>query len=201
VGRAERAIGDLSDVRPNEGIIAGLILAAALMAVLTSSRLAAAAALSIIGYGVAIIYMLFSAPDLAMTQFAVDTLTVILFVLVVYRLPRFAPLSGRRARVRDALLALLAGALMTALVLTATAVPRPSHLASYFAENSWTRAHGRNVVNVILVDFRALDTLGEITVLSVAAIGVYALLRLRLEGPAEVERRPPEGTCRLGEDV
>jgi multicomponent Na+:H+ antiporter subunit A len=57
------------------------------------------------------------------------------------------------------------------------------------------------VVNVILVDFRALDTLGEITVLSVAAIGVYALLRLRLEGPAEVERRPPEGTCRLGEDV
>jgi multicomponent Na+:H+ antiporter subunit A len=194
-------IGDLSDVRPYEGIIAVLILAAALMAVLTPSRLAAAAALSVIGYGVAIIYMLFSAPDLAMTQFAVETLTVILFVLVVYRLPRFAPFSGRRARVRDALLALLAGALMTALVLTATAVPRQSHLASYFAENSWTRAQGRNVVNVILVDFRALDTLGEITVLSVAAIGVYALLRLRLEGPAEVERRPPEGTCRLGEDV
>jgi len=194
-------IGDLSDVRPYEGIIAVLILAAALMAVLTPSRLAAAAALSVIGYGVAIIYMLFSAPDLAMTQFAVETLTVILFVLVVYRLPRFAPFSGRRARVRDALLAFLAGALMTALVLTATAVPRQSHLASYFAENSWTRAHGRNVVNVILVDFRALDTLGEITVLSVAAIGVYALLRLRLEGPAEVERRPPEGTCRLGEDV
>jgi multicomponent Na+:H+ antiporter subunit A len=100
---------------------------------------------------------------------------------VVYRLPRFAPLSTRKARVRDALIALLAGGLMTVLVLTALATPRESQLAAYFMENSWTQAHGRNVVNVILVDFRGLDTLGEITVLAVAAIGIYALLRLRLE--------------------
>jgi len=73
--------------------------------------------------------------------------------------------------------------MMTALVLTAIAISRESHLASYFVENSWTQAQGRNVVNVILVDFRALDTLGEITVLAVAAIGIYALLRLRLEKP------------------
>lgn len=184
-------VGTLVDVRFHEWIIAALILLGALMAVLTSSRLAAAAALSVIGYGVALIYMLFSAPDLAMTQFAVETLTVILFVLVVYRLPRFAALSSRRTRVRDALIALSAGGLMTALVLAATAVPRELHLAAFFAQNSWLLAKGRNVVNVILVDFRALDTLGEITVLSVAAIGVYALLRLVLTPPPGP--LPPEG--------
>ncbi len=185
-----RPTGEVADVRFHEWVIAGLILLGALMAVTTSSRLAAAAALSVVGYGVALIYMLFSAPDLAMTQLAVETLTVILFVLVVYRLPRFAALSGRGARVRDALIALLAGGLMTTLVLIATSVPREPHLAAFFAQNSWLLAKGRNVVNVILVDFRALDTLGEITVLGVAAIGVYALLRLR---SSPHPQPPPEG--------
>ena len=185
-------MGGIADVRFHEWVIAGLILLGALMAVTTSSRLAAAAALSVIGYGVAFIYMLFSAPDLAMTQFAVETLTVILFVLVVYRLPRFAALSSRRARIRDAGVALLAGGLMTMLVLAATVVPREPHLAAFFAQNSWLLAKGRNVVNVILVDFRSLDTLGEITVLGVAAIGVYALLRLRSDDHFESDRHLKE---------
>jgi len=173
--------GWFSDVRLYEWVVAILILLAALMAVLTQSRLAAVAALGVIGYSVALIYMLFSAPDLAMTQFAIETLTVILFVLVVYRLPRFARLSGRLARTRDAVVALMAGGLMTALVLMATALPVHSRLAPYFAANSQTLANGRNIVNVILVDFRALDTLGEITVLVIAAVGIYALLKLRLD--------------------
>ncbi|MBM4461434.1 MAG: DUF4040 domain-containing protein, partial [Chloroflexi bacterium] len=144
-------------------------------------RLTAVAALGVVGYGVALIYTLFGAPDLAMTQFAIETLTVFLFVLVLYRLPRFANFSGRRARIRDALVALTAGGLMTALVLVATAVPLTSRLSPFFAENAVPLARGRNIDNVILVDFRGLDTLGEITVLAVAAIGVYALLKLRLD--------------------
>ncbi|MCS7283249.1 MAG: putative monovalent cation/H+ antiporter subunit A [Anaerolineae bacterium] len=180
LGGGEVVLIRFVDVRFYEWAIAALILLGALAAVTTSSRLAAAAALSVVGYGVALIYMLFGAPDLAMTQFAVETLTVILFVLVVYRLPRFAALSSRRTRLRDALLALLAGGLMTVLVLMVTALSREPHLARFFAQNSWLLAKGRNVVNVILVDFRGLDTLGEITVLGVAAIGVYALLRLIL---------------------
>jgi multicomponent Na+:H+ antiporter subunit A len=80
---------------------------------------------------------------------------------------------------RDAVPALAAGGLMTALVLMATALTRNSHLTPYFLQNSLSLAKGRNIVNVILVDFRGLDTLGEITVLSVAAIGVYSLLKLR----------------------
>lgn len=168
------------EMRLYEGMVAVLILLATLAAVLSSSRLAAVAALGVVGYGVALIYILFGAPDLAMTQFAIETLTVILFVLVLYRLPRFARLTSAPARVRDMIVALAAGGLMTTLVLAVTALPLQSRLASYFAVNSLPLAKGGNIVNVILVDFRALDTLGEITVLAVAAIGVYALLKLRL---------------------
>jgi multicomponent Na+:H+ antiporter subunit A len=74
------------------------------------------------------------------------------------------------------------GVLVTGLTLAATAVPPISQISSYFAENSYLLAKGRNVVNVILVDFRAFDTLGEITVLAVAAIGVYSLMKLRGNG-------------------
>ena len=132
-----------------------------------------------VGYGVALIYILYGAPDLAMTQILVETLTVILFVLVFYHLPRFAQFSNLASRARDAAIAIATGGLITALVLAAAATPPESVLAPYFAEHSKPLAHGSNIVNVILVDFRALDTLGEITVLAVAAIGVYALLKAR----------------------
>jgi len=173
-----------SDVRFYELGVAVLIVAAAVAAVRSRSRLGAVAALGVVGYGVALIYVMFGAPDLALTQILVETLTVILFVLVFYHLPRFATLSTPRARLRDAVVALLAGGLVTMLVLAVTAVPSASRLSPYFAEHALEKAHGRNVVNVILVDFRALDTLGEITVLAVAGVGVYALLKLR---PAKKE--------------
>ncbi len=168
------------DVRIYEILVAGMILAGALGVTLMRSRMASVAALGTVGYGIALLYVLFSAPDLAMTQFAIETLTVLLFVFVIYRLPKYATLTSRRDRVRDAVVALLAGAMMTTLVLIVTAEPLRSRLTPYFAENSLPLGKGRNIVNVILVDFRAFDTLGEITVLSVAAIGVYALMKLRL---------------------
>jgi multicomponent Na+:H+ antiporter subunit A len=161
-----------------EWVFAILVPLAAMLAVLSRSRLTAVAALGVVGYGLALIYLLYGAPDLAMTQFAIETLTVVLFVLVLYRLPPFARFSSWIARVRDAAVALAAGALMTGLLLVTTAAPLKSLVAPYFAENSLPQAHGRNVVNVILVDFRALDTLGEITVLAVAAVGVFALIGL-----------------------
>jgi multicomponent Na+:H+ antiporter subunit A len=169
-----------SDIQFYELALAILILLATLMATFTSSRLGAVAALGVVGYAIALVYILFGAPDLAMTQFLIETLMVILFVLIFYVLPRFAVLSPQRVRVRDGLVALCAGALMTAFVMIATSVQFNPPISGYFAENSVARAHGRNLVNVILVDFRALDTLGEITVLGVAAVGVYALLKLRL---------------------
>lgn len=161
--------------------LAALILLATLAVVVSPSRLGAVAALGTVGYGVALTYLLFGAPDLAMTQFLIESLTVILFVLAFYHLPRFAQLSPARSRARDALVAALAGGLMTTLVLSALGAHLSPSISHYFVETAVPLAHGRNVVNVILVDFRALDTLGEITVLSIAGIGVFALLKMRSE--------------------
>ena len=171
-----------TNVRFYEVVWACLLLVAAVTAVRSRTRLAAIAALGVVGYSVALVFILFGAPDPAMTQFAIETLTVILFVLVLYRLPRFAVLSPPWARTRDAVIALSAGATMTVLILTAIHYRAAEKVSQYYVEHSVQEAHGRNIVNVILVDFRGFDTLGEITVLVVAAIGVYALLRLRPRG-------------------
>lgn len=172
------------------------ILAATIMVVTTPSRLAAVAALGVVGYGMSLLFILFGAPDLAMTQFSIETLSVILLVLVLYRLPRFVIISNTPAKVRDAATAIITGGLMTALVLIVTALPADSRLTPYFAENSYLLAKGHNVVNVILVDFRGFDTMGEITVLGVAAIGVYGLLKLRKDKshPAQNNPVPPQTT-------
>ncbi len=168
------------DVRVYELMVALIIIAATTFVIRATSRMAAVVGLGFVGYGTALVFLLFSGPDLAITQFAVETLVAILFVLVVYRLPRFGNLSTAGARVRSAGLAIAGGALMTVLTLMALASPTESRVSGFLAENSVPQAFGRNVVNVILVDFRGFDTMGEITVLGVAAIGIYALLRLVL---------------------
>jgi multicomponent Na+:H+ antiporter subunit A len=159
--------------------LAALMILGAVGMVRAPSRLSSAALLSVVGYGVALSFLIYGAADLAMTQFMTETLTVVLFVLVFYYLPRFGRLSPGLIRWRDAVIAAAFGTLMALLVLAASVVPLDRRLQDFYAENSRLLAHGRNVVNVILVDFRALDTMGEITVLSIAAIGVFALLKLR----------------------
>ena len=190
---------DWADLRIYEAGLVTLMLLAILAALLMKARLAAIAALGVVGYSVALLFVLFGAPDLAMTQFLVETLTVILFVLVFYHLPEPRPVADPMARFRDAVLAVIVGGLMTSLVLVGTPEQYPS-ISAYFEEHSVTQGHGRNIVNVILVDFRALDTLGEITVLSVAAVGVFALLKLRQRReqvsdvlPSDLTEVPPEG--------
>ena len=143
--------------------------------------MAAVLSLGTVGYGVAVLYALLGAPDLAMTQFAVETLTVVIFVLVFYQLRGFGDLSSRLIKTRDAIVAAAAGALVTTLVLFVGASGTTSRLADYFADAAPRLAHGLNIVNVILVDFRGFDTLGEITVLVTVAIGVRALLLIGRE--------------------
>ncbi|MFN2442493.1 MAG: hydrogen gas-evolving membrane-bound hydrogenase subunit E [Thermoanaerobaculia bacterium] len=166
----------------HEAAVSALIVLATLATILSKSRLGAIVSLGCVGYGIALLYIIFSGADLAMTQFLVETLMVILFVLVLYHLPRFSRISTRRARIGDTAVSISLGLLMTLFVLVASNEHVQRDAARFFAENSYTAAYGRNIVNVILVDFRALDTAGEITVLAVAAIGVYALLKLRPEG-------------------
>lgn len=170
-----------SGISIHEATVAVVMLLATVAAVVSKSRLATIAALGAIGYGLSLLFVFYGAPDLAMTQLAVETLTVIILALTLYHLPRFSRLSRAANRTRDALVALAVGGLVFLLALTALTVPMQSRLTPFFAENSVTLAKGRNIVNVILVDFRALDTLGEITVLAVAAIGIYALLKQRVK--------------------
>ena len=196
----------------HEAVLAALIVAGAVSAAAARSTMAAVLSLGVVGYGVAVMYALLGAPDLAMTQFAVETLTVVIFVLVFSQLRGFADLSSRFVRARDAFVAIAAGAVVSTLVLFIGASGTTSRLADYFADAAPRLAHGYNIVNVILVDFRGFDTLGEITVLVTVAIGVRALLliggsaaddvidsadrRTPADAPAAAVRRVPaaEGT-------
>ncbi|RMF03927.1 MAG: putative monovalent cation/H+ antiporter subunit A [Chloroflexi bacterium] len=179
------------DVTSYEFMFMALIVASAFVVTQVRSRLAAVAALGVVGYGVAIIFVLDGAPDLAMTQFSIETLSVILLVLVLYRLPRFIQFSrSRPKKITEITAALAGGGFMALLVLLVTALPAQSRLAPYFAENSYKLAHGHNVVNVILVDFRGFDTMGEITVLGIAAVGVFGLLKLRLDKTRQTDTPP-----------
>jgi multicomponent Na+:H+ antiporter subunit A len=176
------------DLFPWEAIIAALIAGGAAVAVTSRSRLGAVTALGIVGYGISLVYLLFSAPDLAIAQILVETLTVLLFVLVFYHMPRFGQDTAQSSRVRDGAIAIGAGALMTLLVLAATSTPTEP-ISTFFLEGSLPEAKGRNVVNTIIVDFRSLDTLAEVAVLAIAGFGVYSLLKLRLRRRRE-EPRP-----------
>ena len=160
--------------------LASIIVIAIGAAVHSKTRLAAVAALGVVGYGMALIFVLFGAPDLAMTQFVIETLTVILFVLAFYHLPAFSIYSSRPVLARDLIVAISVGVLMGALVLVASELQEHPSISEYFTQHAYDMAHGRNIVNVILVDFRGIDTMGEITVLALAAVGAHGLLKLRL---------------------
>lgn len=165
--------------------ISAIIFIATFMVILSESRLKSIIALGVVGFTIGIIFIIHSAPDLALTTFAIETLTVILFVLVLYKLPKFLQFSKASSKFRDFIIASCVGLFMTLMVLYVTSVEFSSELKKYFVDNSVPGGKGRNVVNVILVDFRAIDTLGEITVLGIAALGVYALLKLRLDDKGE----------------
>lgn len=148
----------------------------AVAVVFIRSRLAAIVVLGVTGYGIAMIYLYFGAADLAITQIIAETLLMVIFVMVVLKLPKFTVFSRPAARIRDGIIGLLAGGAITGLMIKATSISYGEGISSFFTANSLSQAYGRNVVNVILVDFRALDTLGEMVVLVVAALGVFGLL-------------------------
>ncbi|HEX6633945.1 MAG TPA: monovalent cation/H+ antiporter subunit A [Usitatibacter sp.] len=149
-------------------------------------RLAALLLASGAGIAVWLTFARFAAPDVALTQLLVEIVTTILLLLGLRWLPKRRPfVPARRAvnpawprRVRDLAIALACGAGLGGLAYAVMARPLPDHAVSrYFIERAWSEGGGMNVVNVILVDFRGFDTLGEIGVLGIVAVTVYALLR------------------------
>lgn len=175
------------DIRFHEFVVLGTMVMGAIFATISRSRLGAVVSVGIMGFSIALIFILFSAPDLGITQLLIETLTVILLVLVLFRLPRFSNLSSSIERIRDGVVAAMMGGLVCLLILTASNINQFIPVSGYMIENSVPLAHGRNVVNVILVDYRALDTLGEMFVLALAAIGVIAMLKLRHNESAEAK--------------
>jgi len=168
---------DFSDVTWKDAFLCALILAGAALAALTGSRIAAVAALGVVGIGAAMVFIVFSAPDVAITQLLVETLVVVLVALAMLRLPGLDDEAKTGRRPGDALLALGVGATVTVTLLAILSEPFDRRLTTFFETTSWPEAFGRNIVNVILVDFRALDTFGEIAVVAIAALSAYALLR------------------------
>ena len=176
-------------VDPYEWLLMLVVAAAVVATIAAPDRLMAIAILGVVGYGVAIFFAIYGGTDMAMTQFLVETLTLIVFVYVLWKLPNYVTFTTFWTRVRDIVIAITGGVVMTTIILLVTDYPLVSELKLYYAENSYLLAKGRNVVNVILVDFRALDTLGEITVLSIAGLGVLALAKLKL-GKAPAKAHP-----------
>ncbi len=172
----------LSPVTIYELVNVLIVIAAVYLTISTTSRLTAVVGTSVIGYGICLMFVYYSAPDLAMTQFTIDTLTVVLFVFVLFNLPSFLNFArNTAAKIRDAVVAIAFGTILSVIAIKVLQVPTNIEISKYYGDFAYTLAKGKNVVNVILVDFRGFDTMFEIVVLSIAALGVYSLIKLRLK--------------------
>ena len=161
-------------------------------------RLAALILLGAVGLAVSLTFLWFSAPDLALTQLTVEVVTTVLFLLGLRWLPKRRPeeaehlgLRVRARRARDLVVSLVAGGGMAVLAYAMMTRPAPQSISPFFIDRSLPEGGGTNVVNVMLVDFRAFDTMGEITVLGIVGLTVYALLR-RFRPPREMAALPPQ---------
>ena len=161
-------------------------------------RLAALILLGAVGLAVSLTFLWFSAPDLALTQLTVEVVTTVLFLLGLRWLPKRRPeeaehlgLRVRARRARDFVVSLVAGGGMAVLAYAMMTRPAPQSISPFFIDRSLPEGGGTNVVNVMLVDFRAFDTMGEITVLGIVGLTVYALLR-RFRPPREMAALPPQ---------
>jgi multicomponent Na+:H+ antiporter subunit A len=145
-----------------------------------SNRLTAIVSLGIQGFAVALIFMLIGAPDLSFTQFMVETLSVVILALVMTRL-KLTPSDHRPTgeRLLDGTIAIACGLGFGLLLMRITQATFDASLSEFFATHSRVIAHGRNIVNVIIVDFRGLDTLGEIAVVMITGLVILALVRIR----------------------
>jgi multicomponent Na+:H+ antiporter subunit A len=174
---------DLAPVTIPELIIGAVMLIAAIASVFMTHRISAILVVGVVGYGLSLLFVFFRAPDLALTQLVVETITVGLFLLCFKHLPKLWP-SDKTAgeKLFDLIVSLGTGAILTLIAISAHSSKWFYTISQYFVETSYTLGGGKNIVNVILVDMRGLDTLFEITVLGIAAIGIYIMITLRTKG-------------------
>ncbi|MEQ4303137.1 Na+/H+ antiporter subunit A [Plantactinospora sp. B6F1] len=192
-------IGSLD--HPRQAVVGVVLGIAAVLAVRARRRLTAVILAAVTGYGTAMLFVLHGAPDLGVAQFLSETVTIVIFVLVLRRLPaRFSVRPLRRSRWARVALGVAVGMVVAAIAVAATGARRAPPISAEFPEAAHSFGYGRNVVNVTLVDIRAWDTMGEISVLVVAATGVASLIFHRRRGPDRPRRddlRPPPGPERV----
>ncbi len=165
------------------------VIAAAIGATRARKRFVAVLALGSVGFGIGALFIVQGGPDLALTQFLVETVAIVGFMLVLRHLPeRFAPSHLTIAKSLRVVIAATVGVFVTLFALVAFTARTEEPVSRFFIDNSLPEAGGKNIVNVILVDFRALDTLGEISVLAIAALGIASLVRAVRRG----RRQPPD---------
>ncbi len=159
-----------------EALLPLLLALAAVAVVLARSFVKGLVAAGMVGFGVAVVFVFGGAPDLAFTQFSVEALAIVILLAVIGHMP-FRQGDARRPAqaARDAVIAALFGVMFVVLLGAILALPFNAALSDFFRIAAYEQAFGRNLVNVIIVDFRALDTLGEITVLALAALAAYAV--------------------------
>lgn len=172
-------LDNLTAIKIYEVVVFLIMVVAIITVIISPSRLVAIIGTGVVGYCICLIFVFFGAPDLAMTQFTIDTLTTVLFVLVLLRLPSFLNTKDGLARTRDGILAGFVGLIISVIALQVLNEPTDKTVSMFYADNAYLLAKGKNVVNVILVDFRGYDTFVEITVLTIAAIGVFGMLKIR----------------------
>jgi multicomponent K+:H+ antiporter subunit A len=178
----DRALLDLDWVTLSAAV--ALMVASMATVIWHQHRLVALITIGVVGLIVSLTFVKFSAPDLALTQLSVEVVTIVLLLLALYFLPDRTPAEINRMRIaRDVTLSVAAGAGVVALMMAIMSRDF-APISDYFLQNAVPGGGGTNVVNVILVDFRGLDTLGEIAVLAIAGVGIYALLEgMKLQAP------------------
>ncbi|MBL6276396.1 Na+/H+ antiporter subunit A [Micromonospora fiedleri] len=162
---------------PLQGVAAAMVVIAAVMAARALRRLTAMILVGVAGYGIALMFILHGAPDLALTQFLVETVTIVMFVLVLRRLPaKFSERPIRSSRRGRVAIGVAVGAVTAGMAYVAAGARQAVPISVAFPDEAVSYGGGKNVVNVTLVDIRAWDTMGEIAVLVVAATGVASLI-------------------------
>ncbi len=182
-------------VLPLPAMLLGFAIIGAVVAARTPSLVVGLIGVGVVGYGSALLFLLHGAPDLALTQFAVETLVLVVLMAVLVRLPRTAqPTRLPRERWVDAGIACAFALVIFVALASMLALPFDTRLSDFYAATSYAEAHGQNVVNVIIVDYRALDTLGEIAVVAFATLGVWGLLRRRASGKPSLSAQKGDPT-------
>ncbi|MGX0193859.1 Na+/H+ antiporter subunit A [Staphylococcus haemolyticus] len=171
---------DINNIHIYEIAILILLIIAAFMVVIAKSRLFSVIMLSVVGYSVSVLFVFFKAPDLALTQFVVESISTALFLLCFYHLPNLNRYNETRSfKLTNALISIGVGLVVIILGLIAYGNRHFTSIGEYYKAHVYDLAHGKNMVNVILVDFRGMDTLFESSVLGIAGLGVYTMIKLR----------------------